>query len=253
MYMPDEIASVDTVAVDQTSQESSQPAATDQEPAVQDEAANDITKVDPTTLAPELQEFHKSLLGDYTKKTQEISTIKGQAEAFMELSNQPGFAELLDNLEKYGTFNKPAEEQNPAQQMSGEEILTKILNDPNWFTNKIREEAQALNKPILEREGQREAKQTIDTLTAKYPDFKEYQDAISKKIEQSGYRMDPEDAYKALSYDKAKQAGANDAVKTVQSRIEAAGAKGSPAQVVQPEVFKTVRDAYLAAKKQHGK
>lgn len=254
MYMSDEIASVDSGAVDQVSGDS-QSTQGDQESAVVAEAAKeiDLTSIDPNTLSPELQELHKSLLGDYTRKTQEISTIKGQADAFNELANQPGFAEVLANLEKYGTFTAPAEEQKPVQQMNGEEILTKILEDPNWLTNKIREEAQALNQPILEREGQREASSTIEKLTAKYPDFPEYSNDIAKKIEQSGFKMDPEDAYKALAFDKSYQKGANEATKVTQDRINAAGTKGSSAQVTQPQVFKTINEAFQAAKKQHGK
>jgi hypothetical protein len=226
----------------------SQDTSTDQD-SVESESI-DISSIDPSTLAPELQAIHKSLLGDYTAKTQEIADIKNRAAAFDELMGNPQFSKLVENLDKYG--NVQPQPEPTVQEMSGEEILTKIIEDPKWLQNEIERVAREQTKPLFDSEAQRTADSTIKELSAKYPDFMDYQDKIAARIEKSCSNMDPEDAYRLETYDKSVQKGANMGAQVTQQRINAAGAKGSPATVVSDKTAKTIQEAYAAARKQHG-
>lgn len=209
----------------------------------------DIASIDPATLAPELQDTVKSFQADYTRKMQEIAEVKNQATAFQELVSHPEFKGIFENLQKFGTVTAPQAEANEASTMTPEQKLEKFLSDPDGY---IQEAARELVKPLAEREAQRESDSVIERLSAKYPDFKEYGDEISEKIAASGYKMDPEDAYKAVAFDKAKQAGINEGMRAAQARAEAATTRGSAAPAVSQKAIKSIHDAFQAAKKAHG-
>lgn len=60
-----------------------------QQQATKEVAEESYTRIDPKTLPPELQGVHKSLLRDYTKKTQEIARQRKELEQLKQQSQQP--------------------------------------------------------------------------------------------------------------------------------------------------------------------
>lgn len=211
------------------------------------ESSVDITTIDPTTLAPELQVIHKSLLADYTQKTQGISEAQKKAETLDSLMSNEGISQMLENIEKYGTPYAPQQETQSEQKLSPDETVVKFLEDPEKF---IQEAALKLVQPLRESEATREAQTVIDQLSSKYPDFMEHEDAIADLITR-GVVTDPEVAYKVVTYEKATQKGADSATKVVEQRVKAAITNGSSATTA-PADFKGWKDAFAAAKKQHG-
>jgi hypothetical protein len=246
--MPDDTTAV-VEGTEQTSQESTQEATIDQA-----EASKPVSITDIDSLPEELQALAKQLQGDYTRKTQELAAVRGKADAFEELSNNPGFVSLMENIEKYGSPVPPAIQEAPA--MSGEEWLLKAIEDPNFVKNMIREEAQKIVdervSPLTDREARSASEAEITRLSTKYSDFNDHQDAIAEMIEQSKYTLDPETAYKVLTYDSVRSKGVEEGARVTETRVKAASVSGSKAQVQTPVLYKSMAEAYIAAKKAHG-
>lgn len=218
-----------------------------------DESANDSTVenkeesfTDPSQLPEELQTIYKSMQGDYTRKTQELSSFRTKAEQLDALMSNPRFNQVLENLS--GEATKTQAPELDISQMSGEDVLTKIVEDPSFLAKMVRQEAQALVKPVSDSYYQDKAEAEISRLRSAYPDFKEYESDIATMVEKRGY--DPEDAYKTLTWGKMKQAGINEGVKSVEQRKEAAQPDTTHAAVTGNKA-KTVFEAFEHAKKIH--
>lgn len=85
---------------EQTQETQTQPEATQSEQQTQDA----FTKVDPNTLAPELQEIYKSLQADYTRKTQEVAEQRKRFEWLGD--NDPDV--VKEAIELHSTLRDPA-------------------------------------------------------------------------------------------------------------------------------------------------
>jgi hypothetical protein len=57
-----------------------------------------FTDVDPQTLPPELQTKYKSMLADYTRKTQSIADVRKKAEAYDQISRDQRFVDYWQGL-----------------------------------------------------------------------------------------------------------------------------------------------------------
>ncbi len=73
------------------------PAATQAQSAPQTES---FTDVDPSTLPPELQARYKSMLADYTRKTQSIAEVRKKAEAYDQVSKDQRFIDYYQGLNR---------------------------------------------------------------------------------------------------------------------------------------------------------
>lgn len=235
----------------------------DQAPPEADSSA-EFTSVDINTLPEELKGTYKSLQADYTRKTQELSKvqkeIQGKASAFDQLSSNPGFAQMMDNIEKFGTPT-PAPTA-PKHELTGEEVLLKILENPQYLKQLVRDEALALVSPLTEKEAERESqsvytKFTSDTET--YPYFKEYETQIAEMLDElpNGIALDKipkyiDSFYKSLVFDRVRVS--NDASKKNENREKAAALSpgSSAADASAPKGKMSMQQAFQSAMKEHG-
>lgn len=144
-------------------------------------AEENFTSIDPKTLPPELQAIHKSLLGDYTKKTMAIAEERkllakasDKAKAYDELTNNTRFKETwaeMDRREKTQFKEQKAEaEKRLGEKISDEEFM-KAFNSKDEFLSlleKVVEDKRAKDqKKIIELEqkvGTSEAANIIDSI-----------------------------------------------------------------------------------------
>lgn len=87
--LKDEPQTLDQIvdAVVETKPEAETPESTPAKAELQEEES--YTRIDPKTLSPELQAMHKSLLRDYTKKTQSLAKQRKEFEEQMSTLHQP--------------------------------------------------------------------------------------------------------------------------------------------------------------------
>lgn len=86
------------------------------------EEQESYTRIDPKTLPPELQAMHKSLLGDYTKKTQSVAQMRKELEARQ--------AEIEQFKQQYQTQEQPQQQipQDVNPNMSVEEYTAYLFS-----------------------------------------------------------------------------------------------------------------------------
>jgi len=106
--MPDEPQTLDqamdaaedpSAAVEKEETKTPEPQAKSNE-VTPDQSEDSYTRIDPKTLSPELQAMHKSLLRDYTKKTQSIAQQRREFEEWksQEQRNPKQFEQLIPEL-----------------------------------------------------------------------------------------------------------------------------------------------------------
>lgn len=233
-------------------------------PPVQSDPAPEAAQTPKLDDIPEeyrgiVEEKLKSLQADYTKKTQDVADVRRKAEAFETLMADETAKTVLENLAKYGTPTPP--QQAPVQKLTGEALLLGILEGGEEYLDRmIQERAERLIDlrvtPLSAAQAGQQAEAEMARLQAKYPDFMEREDEISRLIEESEYRLDPESAYKIAAFGKtpAKQAAEAAKAQSQEGREKAAGAspKGSPVATA-PGRFKNISEAFEAAKRTHGR
>lgn len=201
-------------------------------------------------LSEEGKAIYKQFQGDYTRKTQDIASTRGKADAFEKMVSNPGFAQMMDNIEKYGTPVAPKEEPAKETRLSGEDLLLRILEDPDFFYKEVDRIAESKVAPLSTREAAKEADAEISRLSSKYPDFMTYETEIANLIEESGHRIDAEKAYKIVTYDKALSRGMEEGSKTTEKRLNTPTSRSSAASAEAPVEYKSIHEAFEAAKKQ---
>lgn len=247
---------VDTVVSDQapTSPESGQSADSqtptiDQAPEATDQPES-FTSVDPSTLPPELQATYKSLQADYTRKTQNLAEINRKAAAFEEVMSNPNLSKMVATASTQ-PGESPAPQETP---MSGEELLVKILDDPQALFDIVDKRAEEIAnrklEPLSEKVYSKEADTEITRLSQKYPDFLDHESQIVETMEKYGLD-DPESAYKLVTYDKIEQKGVDRGVQVTEARIKGAQPESSTAPVVKAGKM-SFQEAFEQAKRSQG-
>lgn len=99
------------------------------------------TRIDPKTLPPELQTMHKSLLGDYTRKTQELARMRKEIEEQRKQATQQPTQEQTQ-------VQNPVKDQIDFSQMSVEEYNAYILSQ-------VEERITAAQQAALEAQEQK--------------------------------------------------------------------------------------------------
>lgn len=226
----------------------------DSNPAVETEpvTAETFTNVDPKTLPPELQSIYKSMQADFTRKTQDIASSKEKAEAFDTLASNPQFSKLMEVL-----GGQAAPQATEISQLSGEQLLEKIIEDPNYLQDLIKQEARKQVEPLELKYFQDVAAKELVQLDQKYSvekygdtSFRALQPKIAELVDK-GYGA--EEAYKIITWDSAKQKGANEATATLTKRNKDAQPSSKAADVVSAaKSFNSVREAFNDAATQHG-
>lgn len=257
--MPDETTAVD-VSTEHAS--STQENVFDQ---AKKEAATEPAEInlstDPKDIPDHLKGIHKSMHADYTKKTQELAedrkNLETKSNAFDELLNNPQFTTVMENIQKYGTPAPPADTTH-TKELTGEEVLLRILENPRYLDQLIEEKARAITSPLTEKEAEREASSVYASFTEKYSDFKEYDAELEAFVltlpsgvttEQTISLIDSK--YKALAFDKLQEK--NKALEKDTKRQEAAGvSKSSAASASKNPGKMTMHQAFELAQKQHG-
>ncbi len=174
--------------------------------------------------------------------------------AFDDLVSNPGFTAMMENIEKFGSPFAPP--PTPEVKMTGEELLLKMIEDPDYFWNEVdrraEEKARTYVTPITEREALSETNAEVARLSNLYPDFIEYGDAIADVLERSNYSVDAETAYKIATYDKVRTIGREEGAKTTEARVKSATSTSSQVSVKPTLKNPTMAEAYAAAKKALG-
>lgn len=144
---------------------------------VQEPTQNDITTVDVSKLAPELQAVVKNFQADYTRKTQALAQERkrlGEMEQYKQAIEQ-----LIANPKFVEWYNAQQQPAKPAE-LSDEEYQSALL-DKAKFAELVRKEAQTLFESkygpqvnsLQETLLTQQYNQELDKLEQKYPDFKE--------------------------------------------------------------------------------
>lgn len=229
------------------------------------ESANEPVEITLSTDIKDIPEalkgIHKSMQADYTKKTTELAdqrkALESKASAFDELTNNPQFSEILDNIQKFGTPTPP-KNQTQIKELTGEEVLLRILENPRYLDQLIEEKARAITSPLTEKEAEREANTVYATFTEKYPDFKEYDSELEEfvkglpeSVSQAQVISLVESKYKALSFDKLQEK--NDSLEKDSKREKAASLSRTTSAKPTPSQGKmSMHQAFQLAQKEHG-
>jgi len=229
-----------------TSEESaiSTPEAVGEQAPTTETSESSFTELNPDTLPPELQELwnqtYKSLQGDYTRKTQDISSYKSKATAY---------DELMPYVQQLIAGDTPGTEPQAQPQQSGEELLTQILENPENLTKLIQEEAKKLVDPLYQERSEKQAETTYNELLSKYPDLPQYEDKVAEYV-LKGY--DPEDAYRIVTYDARYQAGVDKGTKATEKRDGASSPTSANTTVTSNKRVTSFEEAFERAKKSTG-
>lgn len=122
-----------------------------------------FTAIDPKTLPPELQALHKQLLGDYTRKTQDIADVRKRAEAFDAISQDQGFVDYWNGLNKQEQSDlKSKAEETSGLEISDEEFDTAFASKENFikFQQKL---IQNTNAALQQKTQEIEQQQKLST------------------------------------------------------------------------------------------
>lgn len=211
-----------------------------------------FTSVDPKSLPPELQGTYKSLMKDYTQKTQGLSEFRKKADAFDTLMSNDQFTRLMDMVNNIPQ-QQTQHDAGPPTSMSGEELLLEILEKgPERLNELIEQRAKALIDPLADDIYAEKAQKEYQELLKQYPDLPQHEDDIAKVIEKSNYTLTPHEAYKIVTYDKVKQQGINEGVEVATKRSHAAQPDSSKAAVTPSNRPLSVQDAFKQAQEALG-
>lgn len=203
-----------------------------------------FTKIDPKSLPPELQAIHKSMLKDYTQKTQEISEYRKKADTYDTLMGNDSFTKLIDLVNN----PTPAVPGVAAEPLSGEQLLSEILEKgPGRLDEIVNERLQERLGPLENDIYTEKANKAYQDLIQKYPDLPEHEEAMAEKIRNANYNLSPDDAYMIVTYDKVKQQGINEGAEAVAKRNAAAQPGSSTAVVTPSNRPQSVADAFAQA------
>lgn len=123
------------------------------------------TRIDPKTLSPELQAMHKSLLSDYTKKTQSIAQQRKEFEAKQ--------AEIEQLRQQYETQTQQPQ-QPQAQVPQGVNRNMSVEEYTAFMMSQVEEKLNAHQQQLLEQQEQK------------------YLDNAVKEFEAADERLNPE-------------------------------------------------------------
>jgi hypothetical protein len=190
------------------------PAATqssDQADAQEGVQESDIERVNPEDLPPELQEIHKQLLGDYTRKTQALA-----AERKSHAENQKKAA-TLDLILQNETFRKMLAGQEPNGQAAtaalpagdDDEFIQKLEPDAvkgvtALFRKLTREVLEPEFQPVksyIQKAQQRDVLQQWDALKKTYPGADKFQPQIVEFLQANPAIEDLKQAFFAVAGD----------------------------------------------------
>lgn len=173
-----------------------------EEESGQDEGSSDsdtFTKIDPSTLPPELQPVYKSMQGDYTRKTQAVAEEKKATQRDIEIAQQvladPDVQELLKS--KYQQQGQPTQTA-PQGQQSEEEVDVSKLTPEEAFERavdmKVNERIKELDgkyTPVQEMLVNQHCMSQVETTVSQlnqltkengYPPFENYRQAIVDQL-----------------------------------------------------------------------
>lgn len=153
--------------------------------------------------------------------------------------------------------NQPVEETPEEvpdfQSMTQEDQLNWLRQDARKEAEKVIQEALAKEvKPLQQDVYARQAKETLEQTKAKYPDFDQHKEAIGKFLDDNPAfaanlnEKSLEIAYKYVTYEKAKELGAKDAI----SRLSQKASTATPAPAGTSPVTKSTPKSFAEALRQ---
>jgi len=175
MSDPTEPQTLDEVMDAATADPQEAPEAQPETPQTSQEAEDSYTRIDPKSLPPELQAMHKSLLRDYTKKTQALAQQRKDMEAMRSQPQVEPVAPQESKLPDAPSENMSVEEYTAFMLAKVEEKLTaqqqKVLDEQNQ---------QYLDKAVTEFEA------TDERLNPESPGYDEYmRNAVGLKLDEA--------------------------------------------------------------------
>ena len=242
-----QVASAPSVAQTPSASQAAPPA----QGATQEET--NFTSIDPKTLPPELQAVHKSMLGDYTKKTMAIADrekaleqASKKAEAYDKLTQDQRFKETwaeLTRREKSDFKEQKVEaEKRLGEKISDEEFM-KAFNSKDDFlslmervNNDLRAKDQKEIQDLKQKVGTSEAANIVDAVALEVgadgkpmrPDFYQLDELITGFLRLNASES-PKDFQKNVTnaYDWAKSytqkfydRGRQDALKVIETKVQ---------------------------------
>lgn len=166
----------------------------------------------------ELQDAHKSMQSDYTKKTTGVAEREKEMDALKEkaglydnvepMLNDPGVRKMLQEYEgkRFGT--QAPQDENPSK-IDYENMSPERKEALDLVREIVKEEIGGRISPLEDDAEQRRNDQYFDHLEKQYPDFASHADAIHAEVQKSG--VDPETAYLRLTKPMEYQRGIDEA------------------------------------------
>lgn len=133
---------MDSVSVTEDPQEEVQAETQESNEAAAEHEEESYTRIDPKTLPPELQAMHKSLLRDYTKKTQSLAQMRKEFEQRQSTTQAP------QSQVEQTTVQQPVKDQIDLSQMSVEEYTA-------YMISQVDEKISAYQKQVLQEQEQK--------------------------------------------------------------------------------------------------
>lgn len=196
-----------------------------------EEKEESYTRIDPKTLPPELQAMHKSLLSDYTKKTQSLAQ---QRKEFEQLMQQ---AQTQQPTQEQTSRQKPVENQVDISSMSVDEYTAYMMSQIDERLNAYeteqlqKQEQKYLDKAVAEFEATDER---LNPLSPAYDE--DMRTSVGTKLDKALSKYQEENGT-AIGFD--YQSATQDLVNDYEQKLEAKA--GQIATKKTQEAFKGVK------------
>lgn len=205
-----------------------------------------FSKINPDELPDELKGVYKQMQGDYTRKTQELSALKRDAEEFRRLQQEQLVKEKFPAPQatvSEGTQDMVAEAfgLDPATMDADQRAqLSTLAKGVEHIAKKMVAESIT---PMQNQLMAKEINQELSETRKKYSDFDQHIPAIQSLVKQNP-SMTYEDAYKLATWEEQKKAGVSEAYANMEKKKE----KASPTTKTQATEDKEYNNFFEAAK-----
>lgn len=203
---------------EETSKETEQPV----KEAKNEEAAPELSKINPEDLPDDMKQVYKNMQAAFTKDRQAISELKKKAQMYdqqqqedilqSKFPEQPEKAqeETTDYLAEALGVDVRSLEKDQQQQL---EQLAKIVDAA--VSKRITEQIQPIQNDLLTRDYQQE----LGIVRKKYSDFNDYLPEI-KQLLSDNKQLSYEQAYRLASYEGQSKKGRTEAMKNLEVKTK---------------------------------
>lgn len=191
-----------------------------------------FTTLNPEELPEELKPFYQNMLRDYTRKTQEIRSLKEKALLYDQQEQEKMIQQKFPK-----PVEKPSSETTTyLAQSLGVDVSTLAPEERQQLDFFAKMIDTTVNKrlaehvmPLQNKMTAKEYQQELVDVMKRYPDFDLYKDDVKHRL-QLNPNLSYEDAYKLSTYEEAERRGRAEAIKNQEVKKKQANLKTSIAK-----------------------